>query len=98
VLGGEEIVMPDHGFRELLRKGRWTVTKRPAEQGRFSYFADHYCPATSTEMEQIAPHHMAWLSEDAVPSCYYCHTPVPDGIQALVHLVRMEGKEGTWGN
>jgi hypothetical protein len=71
-------------YTELLRKDEWAVTKQ--ESGcDTSHFLDHYCPRGD---DIYFPHRMAWFIHDSgTPMCYYCHTRVPDEMQALLMLL-----------
>jgi hypothetical protein len=76
----------------LLESEEWAVILDSSDgRGAILAYGSHEECTVSFDPKRAAPGNKyyygeySWLPEDP-PTCKYCNEPVPDGIQAIVHL------------
>ena len=71
----------------LFKINDWTICKLPDDHiiRDLALFVHHaVCPNTRVRDED-AKNEISWLRGE-LPLCWTCNTPIPDEIQALMHL------------
>ncbi len=67
----------------LMEIGEWCITR--SHDADLGVFADHL-GCNDPDEAPVEVGDLSWAWYDKQPICFYCNTPVPDEIQALVWL------------